>query len=71
MLVKKVCKNCISRLCPEHEKWTINDDHNWERGFVLCAFQMMKDRLYLGNEPPKACPFILEHMVNQKEIANA
>jgi len=71
MLNKKVCKNCITRNCPEFVKWTPKDDSNWERGFVLCAFQIMKDRLYLGNDPPKECPFILEHLVHKKETADA
>lgn len=71
MLTKRVCKKCIIRNCQGSSTWTANDEKNWEAGFVICSFQFMKQRLYLGNDPPEECPFILEHLVYKEEKTNA
>jgi hypothetical protein len=63
MLNKEVCHQCKSRYVYLFFKY-------WKMGFVHCACAMVGHGYYnldvKHDEPPKECPYVLEHLVASK-----
>jgi hypothetical protein len=76
MLNKNICKTCINAIGSSmSDGWSDDsDDSLWEQGYVLCPKTELN---YEGpvessvfSEPPKDCPYVLEHMLSREELDN-
>ena len=63
MLSKTVCQHCHSKW----SRWTDEDEIEWCNGFVMCP-KMEGNRItaIIDREPPKNCPYGLEHVVTNE-----
>ena len=64
-LSKKICKRCINQSI---STWQSYDDERWKNGVVTCPdVNVAYWVLVKGKSPPTYCPYILEHLINEKE----
>lgn len=66
MLSRKICKQCLAR-----NGLTLSD-HEWsKKGLVLCPpLKNSEDGFEVRSiyrNPPESCPYLVEHIVNQKD----
>ena len=60
-LNKDVCKLCMTR--DGRAPWNARDEEQWSRGEVLCPGAYLENI----NKPRIRCPYLLEHIVSEKE----
>lgn len=67
MLNKKVCKYCLIHF-RDSLGWVDFDEKHWmEEKIVFCPYKVDYAHVAtsISNEPPKRCPYHLEHLVNE------
>ena len=71
MLSKEICKRCRQN-CDDKNgvKWIYADECCWEEGHVHCfGFDIAKPKIVINDDPPKHCPYVLEHLMKEQENA--
>ena len=72
MLVKRLCMACVSRsrVFPTGKSpWVSIDDFRWDSaGIVLCPCDLVGKgtRVHVYMPPPKGCPYVLEHAIEEQ-----
>lgn len=75
LLNKKICRKCYYE-----RKWILehyitleqNFQEDWAMQWIVCGNDFNKRiRTFITDEPPKICPYILEHTLLQKRSKRA
>ena len=81
MLNKNICINCCNKVDNiddyisneyaediAYGEWEQEDEDNWRNGWINCVLQNDLGRLRIKDDPPKYCPYKLEHIIGNQCI---